>query len=72
MVTASLPAAALRLVVAGTVLFRKLGVEVRDLEVKDLVVQPALSDSQPLTSKPLYRLWEVKGRDYIGICMNIS
>lgn len=44
----------------------------RDLEVKDLVVQPALSDSQPLTSKPLYRLWEVKGRDYIGICMNIS
>lgn len=39
MVTASFRAAAVRSVVGGTVLFRNSGVELRNLEVRDLGIQ---------------------------------
>lgn len=44
----------------------------RNLKVRDSGVQPALPDSRCLIFKPPYRFWEVKGRDYVGICMEIS
>lgn len=72
MVTASLPAAALRLVVGGTVLFRNAWSGGEEFGSQRFGSSTCLPESPPLTSKPLYRLWEGKGRDNVGICMKIS
>lgn len=71
MVTASLPAAVSAWLLGGLFCLETLGVELRNLEVRDLGVQPALADSQSFISRLLYRFCEVKGRDYVGICMKM-
>lgn len=72
MVTALLPASALRIVVGRRVLFRNVWSEAEEFGSQRFggstwLLTPSLSLSNLLCG-----LWEVKGRDYVVICMKIS
>ena len=69
MVTGSLPAAAFGLVVGGLFCLETLWSGTEEFGSQRFGGSTRVCViSQILIFEPLYRLWEVKGRDYVGIC----